>query len=243
MDRDNKDMAMQLQSNEERDAAFEKERARIEAEQNKIKQEAALKKMEANFAAKKAELARQVAEFEMTENSLAGMMMTMLDVVIQMEGVIKMVKGVNVAFSCISEAISCMDVMLDLNKMMFDGSMTHNYGFFARLKRKREMKRAISNNVNRVRQVCDTIRANLDMATEASVAFGRLSEKVNAMMGKKLNRPKKKSKKTSAVTRVEGSAAARALVDSYKQNSPEESKPSGSGAPKGDDSDSDIIFP
>ena len=190
-----------------------------ELEKERAKQ--AYERKRAMFQEKKMELAEQVAEFEEQDNPMASMMMTMLDVVIQMESTINMINGVNVAFDCISQALGCIDGLIDFNQGIFAESLTHNYGFFARLKRKREQRKAIRNNASRIKQVCDNIQATLDMAQDMSASMSELSTRVAIMMNKsavKQEKRRKKQLKNAGITAptVQGSAAARALVDGVK---------------------------
>lgn len=185
--------------------------AQYEQAMNKIKQEQNKKRMEQDkkqFLAKQQELAETAAEVIMEygrENYLSQILMTFLDVSIQMEGAIKTMQAVEKAMTCIGQAMNCMDSILDSYKLILEGSMEHKYGFFQRLKNKRQLKKAISNNVGRMMQICDSLVGSQELALSVATSLEKASRKMQATMQRN---QQKQAKKQAKLHKGEGAPAA-----------------------------------
>ncbi len=175
--------------------------AQYESAMNKIRQEQNKKRMEQDkkqFLAKQQELAETAAEIIMEygrENYLSQILMTFLDVSIQMEGAIKTMQAVEKAMTCIGQAMNCMDSILDSYKLILEGSMEHKYGFFQRRKNKRQLKKAISNNVGRMMQICDSLVGSQELALSVATSLERASKKMQAAMAKNQRKQAKRQAK------------------------------------------------
>lgn len=185
--------------------------AQYEQAMNKIKQEQNKKRMEQDkqqFLAKQQELAETAAEVVMEygrENYLSQILMTFLDVSIQMEGAIKTMQAVEKAMTCIGQAMNCMDSILDSYKLILEGSMEHKYGFFQRRKNKRQLKKAISNNVGRMMQICDSLVGSQELALSVATSLEKASRKMQATMQRN---QQKQAKRQAKMHKGEGAPAA-----------------------------------
>ena len=59
---------------------------------------------------------------------------------------------------------------LDSYKLILEGSMEHKYGFWQRRKNKRQLKKAISNNVGRMMQICDSLVGSQELALSVATS-------------------------------------------------------------------------
>ena len=185
--------------------------AQYEMAMNKIKQEQNKKRMEQDkqqFLAKQQELAETAAEIILEygrENYLSQILMTFLDVSIQMEGAIKTMQAVEKAMTCIGQAMNCMDSILDSYKLILEGSLEHKYGFWQRRKNKRQLKKAISNNVGRMMQICDSLVGSQELALSVATSLEKASRKMQATMQKNAQ---KQAKRQAKLHKGEGAPSA-----------------------------------
>ncbi len=202
--------------------------AQYEQAMNKIRQEQKKKSMEQQqFLAKQQELAETAAEVIMEygrENYLSQILMTFLDVSIQMEGAIKTMQAVEKAMTCIGQAMNCMDSILDSYKLILEGSMEHKYGFWQRRKNKRQLKKAISNNVGRMMQICDSLVGSQELALSVATSLEKASRKMQAAMEKNQKKQAKRQAKlhkgepAPAVNSTKAEQMVKAIVESRNGN-------------------------
>lgn len=194
------------------DMAEQSQRQKTEFEQHvdgKVKEAMVRMQMEQSkkeFAKKKQALASRAAEFIMQygkDDYRSQIMMTFLDVSLQMEDAINLLHDVNTAMSCIGEAIGCMDDILSNQELILENSLQQNYGFFARLKRKRKLNKAIKNNAGRMKQVCDSLVGSQKMAIAIVSSLKKSSLKMQVMMEKNIQKQKKQELKQKAAASSE----------------------------------------
>ena len=110
-----------------------------------------------------------------------------------------------VIMTCIGQAMNCMDSILDSYKLILEGSMEHKYGFFQRRKNKRQLKKAISNNVGRMMQICDSLVGSQELALSVATSLEKASRKMQATMQRN---QQKQAKRQAKMHKGEGAPAA-----------------------------------
>lgn len=121
-------------------------------------------------------------------------LVTFLDVTLQMKSVIDVLDNVGFALECIGQAIGCVDDVLTMQEEIIAGTLDRKYGFFARMKRKRMMRRAIRNNAHRMQQMCDNLVGSQKMALELVKSLKKSSLRMQTMSQKNFSKFNKKSK-------------------------------------------------
>ena len=109
-----------------------------------------------------------------------------------------MLDGINVAMSCIFEAISFIDTAINFDTALQEGSLEQSYGFFARWKRKRRMRRVIRNNQNRMNVAIDNILGQQKMAQDISESLRASCTRMRLTMNKRDEKRKKQEEKKIA---------------------------------------------
>lgn len=142
------------------------------------------------------------------EDYLTQMLTTFLDLAIQLKETMKSLSAINLAMECLDDAVKFMDDSMKSDEMLMKSWRAENYGFFARLKKKREMKKAIRNNVGRMQMTVDGLMLKYQMATDITAALQSAMGKMTAKMKKQ--RAKKKKSKNSAIP-VEDTPATRMI--------------------------------
>ena len=132
------------------------------------------------------------------EDFRSQMLLSFLDVALEMKDVIKMLDGINVAMACIFEAISFIDTAISFDTVLQEESLQQNYGFFARWKRKRRMKKVIRNNQNRLTVAVDNILGQQKMAQDISDALRESSMRMRMTMDKRAAKRQKAEAKKAA---------------------------------------------
>lgn len=167
----------------------------VRRKQEEKRREKAVEVSKNNFKAKKEKLANRAAEFVIKygkEDYRSQIMLTFLDVALQMEDAINLTHDVGTAMGCITEAITCMDDILTTNEFQIEGTVAVKYGFFARRKRKKQLRKAIRNNAGRMKQICDTLVGNQEMAQSIVNSLKKSSMKMQRMMQKNAEKQKKR---------------------------------------------------
>ena len=187
----------------------------VRRRQEEKRREKAIEASKNNFKNKKEKLANRAAEFIIKygkDDYRSQIMITFLDVALQMEDAINLTNDVGTAMGCITEAIGCMDDILQTNEFQIESTLSVKHGFFERWKRKRKLQRAIRNNAGRMKQICDTLVGNQEMAQAIVNSLQKSSIKMQIMMQKNAEKQKKREIKrnTSAGSKP---SAAEALVD------------------------------
>ncbi len=176
---------------------------KVDAYNRKIEEARRLKAIETsknNFNAKIQKLQERAADFVIKygkEDYRSQIMLTFLNVAIEMRDAIELTNDIGTAMSCITEAITCMDDILQENMFQIEGTLTTKYGFWERRRRKKQLKKAISNNAGRMKQICDMLIGNQQMATAIVNSLRASSIQMQKMMQKNNEKQKKINMKNS----------------------------------------------
>lgn len=163
----------------------------LEMEKKKREKERRAQKFDASLQ----QLAEKAVDtlMEQGQDSVMGnLMVTFLDVALEMKSMISTLNSINMAMECINDAIGFIDSALDFDQQMISDSLKQNYGFIQRVKQKRQMKKAMRNNLNRVKMIIQSITMKYDMATQMLDGFGRMSTRINKMMKGRIQKQSKK---------------------------------------------------
>ncbi len=187
---------------------------------NEVAHEKEMKRKNQDFDAKLEKLANKTVDILMESNEdndfLAEMMTSFLDVALEMKRVIKTLDSINIATGCIYEAISFVDVAINYNDGLQKSSLQQDHGFFSRWKRKRQIRKAIRNNNNRMKSAIDSILGQFEMSQEIVESLRVMSERMHISMAKgKAKREKRAAKKGVTLTptlKENGTSPAKELI-------------------------------
>lgn len=142
------------------------------------------------------------------EDYRTQMMMDFLYVCDEIKEVIYTIDSVQTMFLFMDEAMCTFDSVLKLNNEILVNSLSSNYGFLARIKQKRRMKKAIRNNNNRVKSMIMQIEGLFQMTQDMSVSVRGAMERIRGRLSYQRTRMEKlKSKgKVSAAVSTENSS-------------------------------------
>lgn len=212
---------------------FDKEEKAVKEQLEKItkareqqRYEKSVEDSKRNFKAKKDKLADRAADFLLKygkDDYRTQIMITFLDVALQMEDAINLTHDMGMAMGCITEAIGCMDDILKINGLQIQSTLAVNYGFFARWKRKRELNKAVRNNAGRMKQICDTLVGNQEMAQAIVNSLRKSSVKMQNMMQKNAEKQRKIEKKANPAAAGKPSAAESMVTELARSRAGEES--------------------
>lgn len=183
-------------------------RSIIEEEKKKIEQENAKEQMEARkqqFDQSVLELADRALEAQQTrglEDPITELLVNFLEVAIEMQDTMQTLATINSAMECITGAIEFLDNALVVDQAMMEGTLSHKYGFFARLKQRRLTQRVVRNNKNRMKQIMGNLQMKMEMAQSMVTIMKEFSLSL-----KKAN-SKKKKKAAGAAPAAPSRAAA-----------------------------------
>ncbi len=187
-----------------------------QAELTEYKQEQEMEQKSENFEIKIKQLANKTVDCILNQQPgqefLPEMMMNFLEMALMMESVIETMKAVTLSMGCVSEALGFIDDAINYNQNIFTGSMVQKYGFFERLRRKSQQRKAIRNTENRMKAAVSSISATFEMSQEMVESMSTMSFRITNMMNQtKRRRAKKKAafdkKNPDARTTGYGSAA------------------------------------
>ena len=184
----------------DRTAQREKERLK-EQRENQQKQ----------FEDKILELADKVILFEQTrgeQDSLTILLATFLDAAIEMRDLMETMTAINVAMECLTEAISFMDSAINFDTVLVQGTLAENHGFIARWKARRQMKKAINNNIGRMKQVSDGLVMKFKMVQTTISSMSTVADKLKGFMAKSTAKKAKASAKNGTVSTTPSRASA-----------------------------------
>lgn len=222
----------EMTESEARRKAIREQREKLDAENVRADQERQLQQSKANFGKRKDQLAARAADMIQKNGRdyfMSQTLLTFLDITIQMEDTIDMLTDINLAVSCITDAMSCMDDILQLNQMALQSSTQQNHGFFARRRAKKQMQKAIDNNLGRIKQICDMVTGSQELAY--SITEGM--QKANAKTQKRLAKSAAKRKKLEAKTPSGAPQAPSAGEQLVNKIISERGSAAGGGAPNG----------
>ncbi len=172
----------------------------IETAVDTKEKERVLRQKRETFDDKLVELGNKTIDYMMRqdENSqvITEMMTSFLEVALQMRSVMDTISALNQAMGCITEAITFVDQAIDFNHALMETTMVKNYGWFARLRNKMRIRKAVKNNVNRMLMTIDTITGQFEMSQEVVSALSVMSDRIRLSMDKtRLKRAKKEAKR------------------------------------------------
>lgn len=208
----------------------------VRRRQEEKRREKAIEASKNNFKNKKDKLANRAAEFIIKygkDDYRSQIMITFLDVALQMEDAINLTNDVGVAMGCITEAIGCMDDILLTNEFQIESTLSTKHGFFARRARKKKLQKAISNNAGRMKQICDTLVGNQEMAQAIVNSLKKSSIQMQSMMQKNAEKQKKLERKQNPAAAAQPSPA-ESLVDEIVRSRGETPAETKGGAPAPD---------
>ena len=139
-------------------------------------------------------------EFEATygENDYrTTLMKSVLETAVAMRDIINTLSGIKEAFSYMFEAMDIVDLTFNIFQEGLLSSTKTSYGFFARMKQKRQIKKAIRNNVNRMNQITTMMGAMQNIADTTILAIAKSSRKMQTAMTKRNKKLNKKNGGTS----------------------------------------------
>lgn len=129
-----------------------------------------------------------------TEDYRTVMMRSILEVSVVMKDMIDTLMGAKEAFQYLFEAMDIVDDTFNIFQQGLMNSTKTNYGFFARLKQRRQMKKAITNNVNRMKQISNMMIGMTEMSSSMVIALKGATAKI----GKKMRKGQKGGDGTSS---------------------------------------------
>lgn len=223
MDKDLK----QLDPIDEEEEAVNAKINEVRRRQEEKRREKAIEASKNNFKNKKEKLANRAAEFIIKygkDDYRSQIMITFLDVALQMEDAINLTNDVGTAMGCITEAIGCMDDILQTNEFQIESTLSVKHGFFARRARKKKLQKAIRNNAGRMKQICDTLVGNQEMAQAIVNSLKKSSIKMQIMMQKNAQKQKKREIKYNPSAASQPSPA-ETLVDEIVRSKGGETAP------------------
>ena len=128
------------------------------------------------------------------------LMKSVLETAVAMRDIINTLSGIKEAFSYMFEAMDIVDLTFNIFQEGLLSSTKANYGFFARMKQKRQIRKAIKNNVNRMSQITTMMGAMQNIADTTVMAIAKSSRKMQTAMTKRNKKLNKKNGGTSTPT-------------------------------------------
>ena len=191
---------------------IEKERLIREKEQKKI-----------NFAQKQDKLLNKIIEFENKfgeDYYLVTMLKKFYEVSVEMETVMETMEAINDAMDCITESILFLDSALEFDQNLITGINSTSYGFFSRLKAKRQMKKARRNTVGRMKSVISGFKfkyALMEDMVKSMNGFAKSMSTGKGIMKKSKKGPSQTGSNSEAQRRIAQRKAEMGMGDSTVQ--------------------------
>lgn len=234
------DMQVGMEGFEEIDGTAEKLRKERECKQKKV-----------DIDKKIADLAEKTVDFIMDygkEDFRSELMMSFLDVALEMRETIEMMSAINIAMSCIFSTIEFIDEAINFDQELQEASLNNKYGFFARLKNKRRLKKVIKNNQNRINVAIDNILGQKQMAEYISESLRKAVMKMKISIGKQNEKRAKQAAKknlpSKGTTAFGGESKASKLIEEIMKrrmgDDYAKSAPSAAASGSGDVDNSDV---
>ena len=161
---------------------MQKEKLAREKEQRKI-----------DFRAKQDQLLNQLIELEQEYSPdyyLVEMLSTFYEASVEMENVMKSMESVNMAMECVTEALSFLDATIQFDQQLMDQSNKQNYGFWARMRMKSQMRKTRRNNIGRMKAMVSGLMFKYKMMTDMVKSLKGFANTINKGF-KKVNKNKK----------------------------------------------------
>ncbi|MBQ3493186.1 MAG: hypothetical protein IJA88_03680 [Clostridia bacterium] len=173
-----------------------------------------------DFKNKQEQLLNQILEVEEqygNEHYLVVLLTKFYEASVEMENVMKSMEAVNVAMECVTEAMSFLDSCVNFDRELTRKVSAQSYSFFARMKMKREQRKARKNNIGRMKAMVDGMLFKYRMMTDMVKSLesfaddmGKAFKKVGAK-GNKKGQPVAPSKPSEAQRRLAEARAQRGM--------------------------------
>ena len=202
----------------------EKEKLAKAKEQSKI-----------DFREKQDQLLNQLIELEQEYGEdyyLVEMLSTFYEASVEMENVMKSMESVNMAMECVTEALSFLDASVQFDQELMAKSNQQNYGFFARMKMKRQMSKTRKNNIGRMKAMISGLMFKYRMMTDMVKSLKSFAVTMNKGFNK-INKKKKSGEvigQTEAQRRIAERKAQLGVVGSTNNATASTSSNSSKGA-------------
>lgn len=185
-----------------------------------IASEITINRQKEEYAEQVKRLAKKAAECTLKygeDHYLTETMVMFLEMALEMQNAIDMITTAQVAISTIQKAIGVVRNSLNFNSMVMQNISSQNMGFFARLKRRREMRKATRNAVNSITTSFEEIMGFSKMSQEMVVALQEVMDKMHRSTAKAKRRRQKMQERKEKRKVKEGVALgpspAKALID------------------------------
>ena len=241
-------MAMNQKNKQKTKSLMDGIKERVETEQKENEMEIRKQKLEErlqNTLTKYIEFEQDYGE----EDYRTVMMKSILETAVVMKDTIKTLEGMKEAFQYMFEAMDIVDMVFNLFQDSLQNSLGNNYGFFARLKQRRRLKKALRNNVNRMKQIGTMVSGMGDL----SVSITKTLQQSSMKMKKKMAKQNQKNSKggtnqpvdatTARVNQMIAEARGQKGVEIKPTTPPSVDKPNGdtpTSGPKGTTKDTGI---
>jgi len=145
------------------------------------------------------------------------LMKSVLETAVAMKDIIDTLSGVKEAFNYMFEAMDIIDLTFNIFQEGLLNSTKSDYGFFARLKQKRQIRKAIRNNVNRMNQITTMMGAMQNIADTTIVAIAKSSHRMQTAMAKRNKKLNKRKGGTTAPTDGTSSAVDQMIIKAKQE--------------------------
>ena len=123
------------------------------------------------------------------------MLMSLLEVTIQMSEAIEVISSIGEAVATISDAMLCVDETMKLITDSLSLTQAANYGFWARRRAKRNIRRTIDNNIGRMKQMTMMLSGSMEIADMLTESMQQMSVGQQKMMAKRAKKQEKLQQK------------------------------------------------
>lgn len=200
---------------------MEQEQSNIEEQNKQVMLNAERKKKRRELDRRIMQLCQRAISFEDQygeEDYRTQILITFLDVTMQMKSVIDLLNDVGFAMQCIGQAIDCVDDVLNMQQEVLAATMSQKYGFWERMRRKRQVRRAIRNNAARMNQMCEMLVSSQRIALEMVNSLKTVSVRMKTMSQKGFAKQSKKNK--GVAPEQENSYAKKLMADMRASSAP-----------------------
>ncbi len=186
-------------------SAKEKRRALIKERAQELDEEYRLADQEQRIADQRASFNERCRKLEEKtyariekygeQDLTAQMLMSLLEVTIQMSEAIEVITSIGEAVATISDAMLCVDETMKLITDSLSLTQASNYGFWARRKAKRNIRRTIDNNIGRMKQMTMMLSGSMEIADMLTDSMQQMSVGQQKMMAKRAKKQEKRQQK------------------------------------------------
>lgn len=186
-------------------SAKEKRRALIKERAQELDEESRLADQEQRIADQRASFNERCRKLEEKtyarlekygeQDITAQMLMSLLEVTIQMSEAIEVISSIGEAVATISDAMLCVDETMKLITDSLSLTQASNYGFWARRRAKRNIRRTIDNNIGRMKQMTMMLSGSMEIADMLTESMQQMSVGQQKMMAKRAKKQEKRQQK------------------------------------------------